>query len=209
MRNIFVTGKALASAAGPMAVAGLLFGLLSAPAAAQAHCGGEYVVKQGDTLAAIAERCDSTLAGLVRANPRVADPDLILVGWRLSIPEAPRHDALGHDAPGPEHGQPGQGDTGSGDTGSGEAGSARAEAPAPRPEEEPGLLRLEGRLAEGPECPLLRTPDGEVYSLVGDMRLTPGAYVEISGRAVAISFCMRGTTVEVRSLRQVPDPPAQ
>jgi LysM repeat protein len=74
-----------------------------------------------------------------------------------------------------------------------------------RGEREP--MRLEGRVAEGPECPVLRTPDGEVYSVVsGSVRFTPGEYVEVTGQPVEMSFCMRGTTIEVSDLREVPAP---
>lgn len=186
MRNIFVTARTVPALAGAVTLAALL----SAPAATQEHCGGEYVVKPGDTLTAIAGRCDSTVEGLVRANARLSDPDVLLIGWRLTIPEA-----LGHDAPGPEDG-------GSADE---QAAGEDAEAPPPA-DGEADLLRLEGRVAEGPECPVLRTPDGEIYSLVGEIEFPPGAHVEVTGRPVAISFCMRGTTVEVASMREISKP---
>jgi len=89
-----------------------------------------------------------------------------------------------------------------------DGGTQAPSAPAPT---EPGeTLRLEGRIAEGPECPVLRTPEGQTYSLVGrGVRFTPGAYVEITGRPVAISFCMLGTTIEVLSLSEIPAPSGQ
>jgi len=87
------------------------------------------------------------------------------------------------------------------------SGAIAQATPAEPGADGPELLRLEGRVAEGPECPTLRTPDGRIFSLVGkDIRFTPGAYVEIEGRPVAMSFCMRGTTIEVRSLREIPPP---
>lgn len=44
-----------------------------------------YTVKRGDTLSAIAERFDTTVRALVRAND-LDDPDAIVVGEELRIP---------------------------------------------------------------------------------------------------------------------------
>jgi LysM repeat protein len=44
-----------------------------------------YVVESGDTLAAIADRFDTTVRAIVRAND-LADPDVIDVGQELTIP---------------------------------------------------------------------------------------------------------------------------
>lgn len=44
-----------------------------------------YVVESGDTLSAIAERFDTTVRAIVRAND-IADPDVIDVGQELTIP---------------------------------------------------------------------------------------------------------------------------
>lgn len=46
-----------------------------------------YTVKPGDTLGQIAAQFNLTVATLVRANPDITDPNLILVGQRLTIPE--------------------------------------------------------------------------------------------------------------------------
>jgi LysM repeat protein len=47
--------------------------------------GQTYVVKSGDTLSAIAQRFDTTVQAIVRAND-ISDPDVIDVGQRLRIP---------------------------------------------------------------------------------------------------------------------------
>jgi nucleoid-associated protein YgaU len=51
-----------------------------------------YRVERGDTLTAIARKARdfgrTTVAQIVAANPRIEDPDLIQVGWRLRIPLA-------------------------------------------------------------------------------------------------------------------------
>ncbi|HNS50953.1 MAG TPA: LysM peptidoglycan-binding domain-containing protein [Anaerolineae bacterium] len=47
--------------------------------------GGTYVVRRGDTLAAIAARYGTTVAAIVRANG-IANPSLIVAGQRLTIP---------------------------------------------------------------------------------------------------------------------------
>jgi LysM repeat protein len=45
-----------------------------------------YVVKRGDTLAAIAAAQHVTLQALMRANPQIKNPNLILVGQRITVP---------------------------------------------------------------------------------------------------------------------------
>jgi hypothetical protein len=62
-------------------------------------------------------------------------------------------------------------------------------------------IDVTGVLREGPECPIIRTDDGEVYSLVGDLDdFGSGDHVRIVGRIVEVSICMRGTSVEVRRI---------
>lgn len=46
-----------------------------------------YEVRSGDTLTSIAERFDTTVEAIVEAND-VADPDVIDVGQRLTIPQS-------------------------------------------------------------------------------------------------------------------------
>lgn len=46
-----------------------------------------YTVQAGDTLAAIAERFDTTVAALVTAND-LADPNVLAVGQVLELPSA-------------------------------------------------------------------------------------------------------------------------
>jgi len=67
----------------------LLIGVWGATpsAAAQSPCGDTEVVVFGDTLQAIAERCDATVEALRRANPQV-DADALDVGRTLVIPTA-------------------------------------------------------------------------------------------------------------------------
>lgn len=49
-----------------------------------------YRVESGDTLSAIVRKLRPftrvTVSQLVKANPRIEDPDLIQVGWRLRVP---------------------------------------------------------------------------------------------------------------------------
>jgi LysM repeat protein len=46
---------------------------------------GIYVVRRGDTLSAIADRHDMTLAELLALNPDIADPDQIFVGQQIKV----------------------------------------------------------------------------------------------------------------------------
>ncbi|HBY92820.1 MAG TPA: hypothetical protein DEP84_02480 [Chloroflexi bacterium] len=61
---------------------------VGAPATARAEepCGRTYTVVRGDTLTAIARRCTTTVAAILRANPVVRNPNIIPVGLRLNIP---------------------------------------------------------------------------------------------------------------------------
>lgn len=64
-------------------------------------------------------------------------------------------------------------------------------------------VEVTGVLRDGPECPALRSDDGEVYSLVGDLGdFDTGDHVTITGRTVEVSICQRGITVEVRRIAE-------
>jgi LysM repeat protein len=69
-------------------------------------------------------------------------------------------------------------------------------------------VALEGRVLEGVECPVLRTPDGDRYALVSsEHEFTEGEYVEIEGERADMSFCQQGrATIDVDELREVPPP---
>ena len=54
-------------------------------AGAQRTSAGDYTVRQGDTLWAIAARCGVTLAALLRANPQIEDPNRIVPGERVKL----------------------------------------------------------------------------------------------------------------------------
>jgi LysM repeat protein len=58
------------------------------PGEAASGCGASYTVQSGDTLAAIAERCGTSVEALRQANPLVTDPARISIGWKLTIPGA-------------------------------------------------------------------------------------------------------------------------
>lgn len=49
-------------------------------------CPSPYVVEAGDTLSAIAVRCNITVAALLAANPTITNRNLIFTGGRLIIP---------------------------------------------------------------------------------------------------------------------------
>jgi LysM repeat protein len=49
-------------------------------------CGDTYVVQAGDNLYNIAERCGTTIAALVEANPAIFDPTIIYPNMSLTIP---------------------------------------------------------------------------------------------------------------------------
>lgn len=55
-------------------------------AAAQSPCGERYTVRAGDSLSEIAERCNTTLLAVIRANPQIDNPSLIFPGMQINIP---------------------------------------------------------------------------------------------------------------------------
>ena len=48
--------------------------------------GGQHTVKSGDTLSAIARQNGVSLSALIKANPQIANPDLIYPGDKINIP---------------------------------------------------------------------------------------------------------------------------
>ena len=65
-----------------------------------------------------------------------------------------------------------------------------------------GTVRVQGRLtAEGVECPALRSDDGTLYTLLGDLKgFKTGDRVAVEGTRVEISFCMQGITLQIKRL---------
>lgn len=54
---------------------------------------------------------------------------------------------------------------------------------------------------EGVECPAVRTDDGTLYTLTGNIpRLAPGDRVEIVGTPAELSYCMQGVTLEAQAV---------
>lgn len=71
--------------------------------------------------------------------------------------------------------------------------AANNPAAATRPADRPQDIIREGRIEEGAECPVLRTPNGETYALsLGTADFGPGDYVRIAGELADASFCMQG-----------------
>jgi hypothetical protein len=63
----------------------------------------------------------------------------------------------------------------------------------------PSTICVKGRLTdEGVECQALRSTEGELYTLVGNLGdFTNGDEVVVCGTIAEISFCMQGTTINV------------
>jgi LysM repeat protein len=70
----------------------VLFTLLvlftSATPALASTCGNTVTVQRGDTLSKIAARCDVTVNGILRANPGITNPNLIVPGQVIILPGA-------------------------------------------------------------------------------------------------------------------------
>jgi len=54
---------------------------------AQAECGEEVIVAQGDSLSKIARRCGTTVNNLLEMNPDITNPSRIRVGQRIALVE--------------------------------------------------------------------------------------------------------------------------
>jgi hypothetical protein len=80
----------------------------------------------------------------------------------------------------------------------------RLDPPAPSPS--PGSITVFGTITdEGIECQALRDPSGQLYTLTGNVgRFFEGETVRVKGRIAEFSFCQQGTTIDVRSIEEVP-----
>jgi LysM repeat protein len=59
----------------------------------------KYIAQKGDTLKAIARRFKTTLPALLKANPKIRNPDLIIVGQFINVPVSARHAPGTHSGP--------------------------------------------------------------------------------------------------------------
>ncbi len=63
---------------------------LNVPAESIPVSGQVYVVQRGDTLKVIANQFGTTVAEILKLNPQIKDPDLIITGQRILIPDGPK-----------------------------------------------------------------------------------------------------------------------
>ena len=64
----------------------LMTGPVGAAPPAQAPDGQEYIVQPGDTLSALAQTYNTTVAAIQALNPQITDPSLIYSGESIIIP---------------------------------------------------------------------------------------------------------------------------
>lgn len=57
----------------------------------------KHTVKRGDTLYKISKEYGVTIGDIMNANPIIGNPDLIVSGWVLNIPEPIDYEALGRN----------------------------------------------------------------------------------------------------------------
>jgi hypothetical protein len=65
-------------------------------------------------------------------------------------------------------------------------------------------ISVQGRLTdEGVECPAMRGPAGELYTLaISDLEYGPGTEVRVEGTIAEVATCMQGTTIQVSSIQR-------
>lgn len=95
-------------------------------------------------------------------------------------------------------------------SGPGETRQAETESASASPSSaNVNFVTVEGRVETGVECLVVRTPDGEVWSVnFGEADFGPGDYVRISGEIADASFCMQGRGTIVPDRIDAVDPPA-
>ena len=205
--------RAVHSGAGIAALALAL--LAGAPSAgAQSACSSAVTVSGGDTLSAIARRCEVTVEVLLEANPQIKDVHRLAIGDTVVIPGPDWDQASGYVV-------------GPGDTLGSIAGELRLPASSllqANPGLEPGaltaglVLRVPSDWAnsfdapEGPistsgvitsvECPAIRGSDGQLYALSGAVTdYQPGDRVEIEGERTDSFWCVPGPAIEIGLIR--------
>jgi LysM repeat protein len=148
----------------------------------QQACGAFYTIRDGDTLSEIALKCGVTVPMLVAANPPLPHPLWENEGGVVRIPNLPRaavQDTLTWvaDAPLPEV------------------------APEAEPEE---LVRVEGVLARGQRCLMIRGDDGRTIALAGapTRNFAPGDRVVIMGSAAPADRCGHTPTLDLRIIHR-------
>lgn len=95
--------------------------------------------------------------------------------------------------------------SGSAALGAANVSGARPGAARHRRPQTPGRrLTVTGRLTgEGVECQALRSKNGVLYTLTGNLRgFKAGDRVRVVGRVAEMSTCMQGTTLVVESIRR-------
>lgn len=85
--NLSTTSFRLLSTLAAILLVAVLALLMPAQVEAQSPCGETVTVERGDTLRAIAQRCDVPYLALRNANPQIANPNLIYVGQTIYIPQ--------------------------------------------------------------------------------------------------------------------------
>lgn len=90
------------------------------------------------------------------------------------------------------------------------ASSAQGEAANQGSAREAPDISVEGRIASGVECPIIRTPDGETYALsLGEADFGPSDYVRITGTVVEAGYCQQGqATLKPKDIVSI-TPPAR
>ncbi len=65
-------------------------------------------------------------------------------------------------------------------------------------------MNVTGKLTnDGVECQAMRSDDGKLYTLIGDLKgFRNGDRVKVTGSIAEVSFCMQGTTIKVEKIER-------
>ncbi len=152
-------------------------------------CGPSYAVRTGDTLAEIAMKCGLTVPLLMAANGPLPQPLGVHTGLHLRIPDVP-HLAVT---------DPGTITAPSVATVSDPVPPSDTTAAAPVLAD---LTRVVGVLEAGPRCTGVRTADGDLIAIAGELddAFRPGDRVVLMGTPARSHDCGQTPTLELRIL---------
>ena len=151
----------------------------------------DYVIKSGDTLSEIAAANGTTVDALMKANPKITDPNKIYAGGTLNIPKS--GGGASSTSTGNDNGGSG-GSSGSGAAGSGSSGDAAGGSGT-------GELSADNILAWAKKAGVVKS-DAEIEAMIAD----PNKYLQDKGINLADFVNDNGVLIDPETLGTSLDP---